>query len=258
MLCIVVLPGGCQPSEVRGPAADPGSDWDRVNFSHALWDSVLKAHVDTKGRVNYRALKSNRSEFDTYLVRLGLVAPDALASDRDRYAFWINAYNALTVQAVLNLLNVDDDAAVNAWRTNASIGWKDYAYTCGGRSITLDAIEHEILRPTYKDPRVHAAIVCASVGCPALAQQAYTAEALDAMLDAAMRNFLADASKNRWDPAKRTLTLSPIFRWFTKDFTAQERSIIGYARKWLPGDPTIPDDAAVVYSDYSWQLNILR
>jgi hypothetical protein len=184
--------------------------------------------------------------------------PDALGSRAERLAFWINAYNLLAIDLVVKgypLESIRDLGSL--WRPV----WKREAGRVGGRPVTLDEIEHEILRP-LGEPRIHAAIVCASLSCPALRREPYGAEQLEAQLDAAARRWLADREKGlALDPERGTLALSKIFDWFAQDFAAQG-GVLAFAtrhappaeRAWLERHA---GRARLRYLDYDWRLNDL-
>jgi hypothetical protein len=183
-------------------------------------------------------------------------------SRSQQMAFLVNAYNAFTVALILTeypkLKSIKDLAPI--W----SSPWKKSFYQLLGESRTLDWIEHEQLRPKYNDPRVHTAIVCASVGCPALRPEAYTAERLDDQFEDGMRRFLGDRTRNRATVDK--LEVSSIFKWFREDFekghqgfSKVEDVFARYAAQ-MSADPAVQEQLRArrltpLFLDYDWSLN---
>ena len=232
---------------------------------HDRWNALLARHVDN-GRVDYEGIRRERAELDGYLTALRAAAPPIAHAGRDEQtAYWINVYNAYTIALVLDHWPLE-----SIW--NVTPLWKrpfggpfalDYiplgtaAPELGKAKLSLNDIEHEILRKRLTDPRIHFALVCASRGCPPLASAAYTAGRLDAQLNLAARTFLADAGKNRFDAGRKVLVLSPIFRWYAGDFAALGGPE-GVFRRYGPAEETgaLGDGApAVEYSEYDWSLN---
>jgi hypothetical protein len=194
--------------------------------THADWTTLLAAHVrwndtGTATTVDYDGFARDRAALDAYLAALAAVP----ASNFDhwpreaRMAFLINAYNAATVALVLDhwpgLASIKD---IGGWFSSP---WKQRFVPLLGATRTLDEIEHEMLRgaPDFDEPRIHFAVNCASVGCPALRPEAYTGDRLAAQLDDQTRRFLRDRTRNHWDAATATLTLSKIFDWYGEDFS---------------------------------------
>jgi hypothetical protein len=240
-------------------AAAPARALDR-----ALYARLLSAHTrevaDTAGvRVDYAALRRS-SDWRALVASLAAADPACLSSRAERLAFWIDAYNVLAIDWIAR------SEPVGSIRELGSLlrpVWKREAGRIGGRAYTLDEIEHGILRE-LSEPRIHAAIVCASVSCPSLAREPYRPEALDAQLDAALRRFLADPRKgSRLDAERGVLVLSPIFDWFSEDFAAAGGAL-AFVRPHLP-DATRAWLAAhdgrvrLEYFAYDWSLNgVLR
>lgn len=224
---------------------------------------VLEAHTrevpDTAGvRVDYRALRDS-AEWRAVLASLAASDPGRLASRSERLAFWINAYNVLAIDLVARNLPLESIRDVGSLLRPV---WKREAGRVGGRGVTLDEIEHAILRP-LGEPRIHAAIVCASVSCPPLARSPYRAERLDAQLDASLARWLADPRKgSHLDPAAGVLRVSRIFEWFAGDFAAAG-GVLAFVtphlpeatRRWLAAHG---GEAELAYFDYDWSLNALR
>lgn len=245
-------------------------------FDHSDFDAILRARVDSGGLVDYEGLLADRAALDAYVARMGDVERASLDSRRreERMAFWINAYNAITLARILDHWPPKGLGLIHPKLSIRNIDgvWDKLTTRVAGAEITLDAIEHEILRPEFGDPRIHAAIVCASIGCPALRNRAYTAENLDAQLDRAARDFVRDPSKNLVDRDAKVVELSPIFKWFAEDFAAQASEVpsaaegklakyaggLGFlARHASEEDAEFlrSGDYKAKYGDYDWSLN---
>jgi hypothetical protein len=208
--------------------------------------------------VAYRALQAEgRASLESYLHDLSA----ACASDYERWsraerlAFWINAYNAFAVQLILDHYPISSIRRIG-WLPSAAFRRKFIPMPqLKGRNVSLDDIEHGTLRADFREPRIHFALVCASRGCPALRAEAYRGSVLDRQLDDQARGFLRDASKNQFDPATRTLHLSPIFDWFRADFEVAAGSVPAYVAPYL-GDPRAAEpEVRVAFLKYDWSLN---
>ncbi len=236
----------------REPPAQP--DWT------ARWARLLDRHtrsVDAKvgTRVDYRALSAEPA-WPLLLAEIDAVDPRQITTRDEQLAFWINVYNVFAIDVVLNHHPVESIKDVGSFFRPV---WKRPAGRIAGREYSLDEVEHEILRP-LGEPRIHGAIVCASVSCPDLRREPYRAETLDAQLDDNMRAWLARPEKGlALDRDRRELTLSPIFDWFEDDFAASGGVLAvatRYApeaeRQWLEGNRR---DVEIEYFDYDWRLN---
>lgn len=246
------------------------------DHSHAAWDQMLRQHVvvgpdGSSSTVRYSALLRQRAELRAYLDSLAAVSPDtfALWSKDQRLAFLVNAYNAWTVELVLtrypNLKSIKDLGSL------LESPWKKKFVRLLGEQRHLDDIEHGLIRApgAFDDPRIHVAVVCASVGCPMLRNEAFVAQRLDAQLDDAMRRFLSDRSRNRFEPASRRLEVSRVFDWYRKDFERGHRGIDSlktlfarYADRLADSDSAQAEVRSgryqLVFLDYDWSLNDTR
>jgi len=157
-------------------------------IDHSEWTKILQLHVSESGKVNYRAFKNNRESLKNYLDNLANHAPNKNWSNAETKAYWINAYNAYTIQLILDNYPLKSIKDLND-------PWGQTFFKINGKMMSLNTIEHKILRP-MDDPRIHFAIVCASESCPKLLNYAYAAETLNIQLDQAARDFINDASKN--------------------------------------------------------------
>jgi hypothetical protein len=227
---------------------------------HARWDRILKANVNPSGWVNYaRLAREDRRELKAYLDELASADVSSLG-EKEAMAFWINAYNAVCVQLVL-------DRGVPAEVPRAVLFgyniFKDPKHKVAGKARSLEDIEHGILRVEFKDPRVHAAIVCAASSCPRLRAEAYEGDRLDAQLDEECRSWIAVETdrkgerKNRLDRAAKTLYVSKIFEWFAEDFGG-EAGVLRFVGKYASeSDREFLEKSRVRlrYLEYRWELN---
>ncbi len=221
------------------------------NVDNAIFASLLKKYV-ANGRVDYSGFKTDESQLDQYLRQLSQTEPDQL--DRaGQMAFYINLYNAATIKLILTAY-----PGIKSIKDLGSLfqsPWKKKFISLNGRTITLDHIEHDILRPRFKDPRVHFAINCASQSCPPLLDEPYSGSALDAQLNKVAVNFINNRHSNYIQGD--TLYLSSIFKWFSEDFGDDVK---GFVSKYARGDLKKQLDARasnlkIKYLDYDWSLN---
>jgi hypothetical protein len=210
--------------------------------NHSLWQTLLENHVSSDGNVNYKALKSNSSQLNTYINQLSKSTPSERSSKEEKLAYWINAYNALTIDLILRNYPVKSIKEINN-------PWKQRLWEFGKNNYNLDEIEHEILR-NMNEPRIHFAIVCASYSCPKLQNEAFTAEKLDQQLTKVTKEFLADTNRNQI--SENSIKISKIFDWFSKDFT-KNGSLIDFLNLYT--EVNISPNAKKRYKDYNWALN---
>lgn len=223
-------------------------------FSHELFDQVLQKYVNSQGRVNYAGLKSDPGTLESYLDLLAVNAPSDKATFRTGLAFWINAYNALTIKGVL------DHYPTTSVRKIKLFGgfFSRIKFQVGGRSYTLDNIEHDIIRYEFGDPRIHFALVCASIGCPILENRAFVSETLEKQLDNATAKFINNPEKVRLDRENGVLYLSQIFEWYAEDFEDTHNSVIDFIANYLPETDAAflkREEVQLQYLEYDWRLN---
>ncbi|WP_100610090.1 DUF547 domain-containing protein [Confluentibacter lentus] len=212
------------------------------NVDHSEWTSILKKYVSENGQVDYKNLKKDRKLLTDYISHLDKNTPKDNWEKEDKLAYWINAYNALTVDLILQNYPIKSIKDIkNPWEQRL---WK-----LGNTWYNLDEIEHDILRK-MNEPRIHFAIVCASYSCPKLQNEAFVASKLDIQLTTATKTFLAD--KNRNELSENSLKISKIFDWFSKDFK-QNGTVIDFINQY--SDINISKTAKVNYKDYNWALN---
>ncbi|HKB16913.1 MAG TPA: DUF547 domain-containing protein, partial [Planctomycetota bacterium] len=227
---------------------------------HVGWDQALREFVK-EGLVDYAGFKARDGSLRGYLEGLASIPADKFDAlpRAERLAYWINAYNAFTVRLILDHYPVKSIKDIGGlFRSPFK---KEFIALPNLRRelLSLDDIEHGILRPQFADPRVHFAIVCASKGCPPLRSEAYRAEVLETQLDDQARRFLADPGKNRVDVEAKTLHLSPIFKWFREDFEKSAGSVPKFVARFLgPKTAAAIGDGVgweIEYTDYDWTLN---
>jgi hypothetical protein len=224
--------------------------------THPLLAKTLKAYVKD-ALVDYTALKANRQDLDRYLGEVAAVAePDFKQwSEQQRLAFLINAYNAYTLQLIIDHYPVKSIKDIGGWVKGP---WDQPVVRLFGRALTLNDLEHKILRVEYAEPRIHVALVCAARGCPPLRSEAYVADRLDAQLDDQARQFLATANKNRVDAGERVFYLSPLFKWYGADFEKKSGSVLAALKPYWPKEAAAAlakDGFKIRYTDYDWALN---
>lgn len=209
--------------------AQPTAGFDH---RHNAWDTLLRQHVVTApgghaSVLRYGAMQAERTRLQAYLVALSAVAPSTYDrwSRAEQLAFLINAYNAFTVELVLT--RYPDLKSIKDLGSLLRNPWKRVFFQLLGRQQSLDDVEHGLIRApgVFDDPRIHFAVVCASIGCPMLRDEAYVAERLDAQLDDGLRRFLGDRARNRFDVATGTLWVSKIFDWYRSDFEKGHKAI---------------------------------
>lgn len=252
------------------PVATP-SVWAQAGFDHTYtaWTALLKKHVrwladGKQSQVNYRGFAADRAALGAVLSSLSAVSQAQFDgfSKPQQMAFLINAYNAFTVELILTaypkLKSIKDLGSL------LQAPWKKKFFTLLGEQRHLDWVEHEQLRPNYAEPRIHAAVNCASIGCPALRDEAFTAARLEAQLEDGMRRFMSDRTRNR--VANGKAEVSSIFKWFREDF---EKGHLGFKRvedllaRYAEQLSDVPAEQAALrqrslsisHLDYDWSLN---
>ncbi|ANM30443.1 hypothetical protein ABI59_13965 [Acidobacteria bacterium Mor1] len=234
-------------------------------FSHEDWARVLEARVDAQGLVDYEGLSSDREALDRYVQRIRSEGPQSTPAafpGRDHeLAYYINAYNALVFDGVLDR-GADTESV---WSGGLISGYRFFVgmkVRVDGNKTNLRKLENEIIREGYRDPRIHAALNCASIGCPRLPREPFLADTLDAQLDSAIREFVADPRHVRIDRARQTVRISKIFDWFEEDFTTFERErgntdprLIDYINRYRESAAQIPAGYSVEILEYDKGLN---
>ena len=260
-----------------------GTAHAQFDHSHKSWDTLLKKHVVVVqggkiSQVRYAGFKQDEAALKGYTESLSKVtdAEFKAFSKPQQMAFLINAYNAWTVQLILT--RYPDLKSIKDLGGAFSSPWKQRFFKLLGQDTHLDAIEHEMLRKkgVYDEPRVHFAVNCASIGCPALREEAFTADKLDAQLEEQAVRFLSDRSRNRYNAQREALEVSKIFDWFKEDWqsgykgigkdqtpvTSREQYFGKYA-KLLADKPEeqkaiAEGKAGIRFLDYDWNLNDVK
>lgn len=268
--------------------ANAGTTNPDAGFSYDAYAATLRAYVDDNGMVDYQALKADHQRLDEFLLAMARVDKAAYDewSEDAQVAFWINAYNALTLKVIIDHYPIKAGLISGLAYPKNSIRqipgvWDRIKWLVIGQRLTLNQVEHAILRGQdeelaeqygrFNEPRIHVALVCAAMGCPELRREPYVGERLDDQLDDQSRIFVNNPEKFRIDRDAGTVHLSSIFQWFGGDFvetylpeegfgdhSQAERAVLHYASTYLP-----PDDAAylregdfsIKYLDYDWSLN---
>lgn len=232
------------------------------DHSHSRWTKALNEFVIIKGaksRVRYDAIRKDSRDIQKYLDQIGTVTFKQFLSfsEAEQIAFLINVYNAYTITLIVNNPSVSSIKDIGGWLTSP---WKIQFFKLFQEMHSLDDIEHEFLRKRYKEPRIHFALVCASVSCPALRSEAFVAQKLDQQLDEAGTAFIGDRDRNYFEQQSNTLYLSSIFKWYGEDFSPKFTSASNFVLRELQKNHGIPpainvDTVKIEYLSYDWSLN---
>jgi len=234
-------------------------------FDHSTWDHLLRGYVNSIGEVDYARLKSNPELLNRYVEQLAAVSPKTapiqFPTRNHEIAYWINAYNALMVNKIVTNYPVKGVDAFGLFRSV----FKQEGHNSGGEIVSLGYIEHELLRKVYDEPRIHFALVCASVSCPALANEAIEGETLDSQLDRLAEDFVSQDRNVTIDVANRRVTLSKIFDWYGQDFErptglSGNAAVLAYIGRHLDGERVqlfkqLGPSHRVNFHGYDWGLN---
>lgn len=214
-----------------------------VNVDHSAWTELLQKHVDENGMVDYKGFQNDRSQFDGYLTYLSSLTPTNDWSVQELLAYYINLYNAYTVDLILNNYPTESIKDVSG-------AWTKGIVPVGDKNLSLGGIENGILRK-MDEPRIHFAINCASISCPKLLNEAYTAGKINEQLDRVTREFI-NSDKNKITPT--TPQLSSIFDWYKNDYKVNgETNVIAFINKYSA--IKINSGTELSYLDYNWDLN---
>lgn len=224
----------------------------KTPFSHDLFNQVLQEHVED-GRVDYAKLKANPETFEKYLDQLATAKPTEM-SNNAQMAFWINAYNALVIKGVIDHYPIKSVKKVKLFNGFFS----RLKFQAAGETYSLDNIEHDIIRKEFVDPRIHFALICASIGCPLIENTVFVPETIEERLDAVTLKFVTNPEKVRLDRDKRRVYLSKIFKWYKKDFTEGYEGVADFLSDYLPEadvEFVLAKDVKFHYLHYDWNLN---
>jgi hypothetical protein len=209
--------------------------------NHSAWNALLQQYVSAGGQVNYSAWRNNMAPLEAYLADLAAWSPKGDWLRPEQMAYWINAYNAFTVKLML------DNPTSSIQNLHGGKPWDVKWIRLGDRTYSLNEIENDILRPRYKDARIHFAVNCAAKSCPPLANRAFTAENLNRMLDQQTRNFINNDAFNTF--AGGEARVSKIFDWYSSDFGDLRAFLSRYRSEPLGAETSIR------FNDYDWALN---
>lgn len=224
-------------------------------FDHAQLDELVSNHVDADGFVDYEGIGRRNNVLGSYIDSLATAKLDALGRN-ERLALLINAYNAFTLRLILDhlpLKSIRDIPAKERW---AAERWK-----LGGKTYSLDQIEHELIRPNFREPRIHFALVCAAVGCPPLRAEAYTGARLEEQLEDQIRRTHSNERWLRYERGGDHVELTSLYLWYAGDFEQVGGSVLEYAARHnqdLAADVAAGHTPAVRYLEYDWSLNAQR
>jgi hypothetical protein len=247
---------------------------------YATYARVLSSYVDDKGMVQYKALKAGRADLDQFAGWMGSLKAEEFAgwSRGEKVAFWINAYNALTLKLIIDHYPIKADYFKSFTYPKNSIrqisgAWTGKTFPVMGKKLTLDHIEHKILRAEFKEPRIHMALVCAAMSCPRLYNEPFLGSMLDSQFIIQLKDFLGHSGKFRIDRTKREVHLSKIFKWFSEDFVGvygvgesrlpgkdkEERAVINYIMSHVSDADRAflakSKEYDIEYLKYDWSLN---
>ncbi len=230
---------------------------DSFDHAHTRYARVLSNFV-SQARVDYAGLKAAPKELDAYLAEIASVKPGDFAkwARDERLALLLNLYNAQTLRLIINHYPLKSIREIGLLPGAA---WREPVVRFGGEVISLNHLEHEIIRPQYAEPRIHFALVCAAVSCPPLRREPFVAARLAEQLDDQARLFLATAEKNRFDATTNVLWLSAIFDWYQDDFAKPAGSLVNYVTPLLPAQTAEilgrAKQVKVNFLEYDWALN---
>ncbi|MFC1851284.1 DUF547 domain-containing protein [candidate division CSSED10-310 bacterium] len=269
---LIVLSATSQAQEI-----DNSSDKGAL-FFYDDYASILKQYVDDEALVAYKSLQANRQRLDNFVALLEGVQDSTYNkwTSTEKIAFWINAYNALTLVAIIDHYPIKASGLSSFRFPENSIRqipgvWKKLQFTVKGKRVTLDEIEHKILRAQFKEARIHMALVCASIGCPPLRNEPYTGAQLEKQLDDQSRLFLSLSRNFKIDRARKKVYLSSIFNWFKSDFEVQNSpgksisgqgkalsAVLNFIAKYLSANQRnylLQASYSIDYLEYDWSLN---
>jgi len=235
-------------------------------FNYQDYADVLETYVNDQGLVDYSGLQTNREQLDRFNKSLGGVTPQTYSSwtETEQIAFLINAYNAFTLQSI-----IDHNPLKESIKDISGV-WNRREFSLAGETITLDNIEHDLLRKNFNEPRIHVALVCAAISCPILRNEPYLPTTLDAQLSAQTARFAASPQGFSLDRKEQKVYLSSIFKWYGQDFeqtygiedkfkgNSLQQAVLNYLNPTLdPGSQMFleQEDYHVKYLDYDWSLN---
>jgi len=231
--------------------ADFSSNKDNP-VDHNAWDVLLKKYVNEKGLVDYKGIMADSTSLNKYLNMLSANAPDAkLWSKNAQLAYWINAYNAFTIQLIIRNYPVKSIKDIAGKIPLINTSWDIKFIHIGTNNYDLNNIEHGIIRKQFDEERIHFALVCAAVSCPHLRREAYTAKDLDEQLNDQTTKFFNDKTINQISETKAVI--SPILKWYGSDFRDKAADLRSYINRY--SKVKINPGVAIDFGEYNWELN---
>lgn len=239
---------GCTGNSTAGSAESKTTETQvsTPTINHSAWNKLLQAHVNDKGEVNYKNFASDRKAVQAYINYLSKINP-AKYSKKEQLAYWVNAYNVLTVDLIIRnypLKSIMNLAGGKVWD-------QKLPYKFNGESLSLSEIENEKLLKQLFDARIHFVINCASVSCPKLLNKAFTAANIDALMESTTKGYINDPSQNKISDSKASLSM--IFNWYKSDFIKASGSVEKFINKYSA--TKINSNNKIEYLDYNWNLN---
>lgn len=214
-------------------------------FSHDKFDALLRKHVSSSGKVNYKSFKKDKAVLEDYINLLQLNAPKSDWSKNKQMAYWINLYNAFTINTILDKYPVNSITDIEGGKV-----WDRKTINIGGEKLTLNDIEKTKLLKRFKDGRVHFAVNCAAASCPPLLNKAWTEDNLQRYLSKQTKAFINNTTENQL--SGKSIKISQIFNWYAGDFGGKDK-IVAYFQKY--SEVAIKDNAKVSFNEYKWDLN---
>lgn len=254
------------------------ADAEEPGFSYDDYAVVLKGYVDAHGMVDYKGLKANRGALDAFARAIGGLNRNIYDkwTDAEKIAFWLNAYNSLTLKAIIDHYPIESSWTKSLVYPRNSIRqipgvWDKLQFAVMGKKMTLDGMEHDVLRREFKEPRIHVALVCAAMSCPTLRNEPYAGAKLDEQLSDQARLFLGNNDKFQADRNGGRVHVSPIFKWFAADFVKDygtndrfggrdesERAVLNFVSAYLGSEDAEyirGERYEIRYLKYDWSLN---
>lgn len=242
-------------------------------------DTTLEEFVSADALVNYEGLKKNNKSLTNFLEKVKTLSAESFAewNKKQQIVFWINTYNALILKSVINNYPIQSSFLRSLVYPKNSVQqiegvFSKTTHVVMGSEVTLDKIEHDILREKFKEPRIHIALVCAAMGCPPLRRESYRAEKLDEQYNDQAKRYLQKYKNYRLDPVSRNIAVPKIFKWFIEDFStysahegggyiagdSAEKGVMGYIYNHLPPKDQLAlarGNYTLSFLDYDWTLN---
>lgn len=209
---------------------------------HSAWNALLQKYVTAAGEVNYKGFRTEKAKLQTYLDELASHPVEESWLTEEKLAYWINAYNAFTVKLIVDHYPVKSITDLHQGKP-----WDVKWIKLGKKTYSLNQIENEIIRPQFKEPRIHFAVNCAAKSCPPLLNEAYTADKLDGQLEKQSKAFINNSAYNRIQA--KSVQVSKIFEWYADDFG----QLIAFLNKY--SETRIQGNAKVGFEEYDWALN---